>query len=76
MHLKSKRVYTINLDPAVKIIPYKPFIDIRETYEYKKVMKEFKLGPNGAILTALNLYTSQPERIVDKIQAKMNENDE
>lgn len=31
-------------------------------------MKEYKLGPNGAILTALNLYLSQPEIIVNKIQ--------
>lgn len=35
-------------------------------------MKEYKLGPNGAILTALNLYLAQPENIVGKIQAKLN----
>ena len=57
----------MNLDPAVKIINYKPFLDIRETHHYKKVssyfiqvMDQFKLGPNGAILTALNLFTAQP----------------
>jgi hypothetical protein len=32
-----------------------------------QVMKEYKLGPNGAILTALNLYLSQPEIIVKKV---------
>lgn len=31
-------------------------------------MKEYKLGPNGAILTALNLYLSQPEIIVEKMK--------
>jgi len=31
-------------------------------------MKEYKLGPNGAILTALNLFTSQPEKIIHKIE--------
>lgn len=36
-------------------------------------MKEYKLGPNGAILTALNLYLAQPELIVNKIQAKLND---
>lgn len=35
-------------------------------------MNEYKLGPNGAILTALNLYTAQPEIIVNAIQAKRN----
>jgi hypothetical protein len=31
-------------------------------------MKEYKLGPNGAILTALNLYLSKPEVIVDRMK--------
>ena len=32
MHQQSSKVFSINLDPAVKIVPYKPFVDIRETY--------------------------------------------
>lgn len=32
-----KNVHCINLDPAVKSIPYLPFIDIRKTHDYKKV---------------------------------------
>lgn len=32
-------------------------------------MKDYQLGPNGAILTALNLFLSQPETIVDTIKA-------
>ena len=32
-----KNLYTINLDPAVRTVPYKPFLDIRDTHEYKKV---------------------------------------
>jgi GTPase SAR1 family protein len=34
-------------------------------------MKEYQLGPNGAILTALNLFLSQPEKIVDQMKAVM-----
>lgn len=37
-------------------------------------MKDYKLGPNGAILTALNLYLSQPEVIVDKMKQIINKN--
>lgn len=33
-------------------------------------MNEYKLGPNGAILTALNLYTAQPEHIIAAIAKK------
>lgn len=32
-------------------------------------MQEYKLGPNGAILTALNLFLSQPQLVVDQIKA-------
>jgi hypothetical protein len=34
-------------------------------------MNQYKLGPNGAILTALNLYTAQPEVIVNAIVKKV-----
>jgi GTPase SAR1 family protein len=34
-------------------------------------MKDHQLGPNGAILTALNLFTSQPEKIVARIEEVM-----
>ena len=36
-----------------------------------QVMKDHKLGPNGAILTALNLFLSHPETIIDKISQLM-----
>jgi hypothetical protein len=32
-------------------------------------MKDHQLGPNGAILTALNLFTAQPEKIINQIEA-------
>lgn len=34
-------------------------------------MKDHKLGPNGAILTALNLFTAQPEHIINGIEQVM-----
>jgi hypothetical protein len=34
-------------------------------------MQEYQLGPNGAILTALNLYTAQPERIISRMEEFM-----
>lgn len=37
-----------------------------------QIMSEYHLGPNGAILTALNLYTAQPERIVERIEQLSN----
>lgn len=51
--------YIINLDPAVCSSRYTPNIDIRDTIDYKKIMSEFSLGPNGAIITSLNLFATR-----------------
>jgi len=41
------RSYVINLDPAVLTVPHPANIDIRDTVNYKNVMKEYRLGPTG-----------------------------
>ena len=62
-YLKSKGeeelLYSLNLDPAVQFLPYVPDNDIRSKVNYKDVMKKYGLGPNGAIMTSLNLYAAQ-----------------
>ena len=57
------RGYVINLDPAVMSLPYGANIDIRDTVRYKEVMKEFNLGPNGGILTSLNLFSTKFDEV-------------
>lgn len=59
--------YTINLDPACKETPYLTNIDIRDTVNYKEVMKQYKLGPNGGIVTALNLFSTKFGKVIDLI---------
>lgn len=39
--------YIVNLDPACKEVPYPVNIDVRDTINYKQVMKQYNLGPNG-----------------------------
>jgi GPN-loop GTPase len=39
--------YLVNLDPACKEVPYPVNIDVRDTINYKQVMKQYNLGPNG-----------------------------
>lgn len=48
-------------------------IDIRDSVKYKAVMKEYKLGPNGAILTSLNIFAAQFDQVVKLIDEKSNE---
>jgi len=37
-------------------VPYAPNIDIRDSLNFKEVLKTYNLGPNGGILTSLNLF--------------------
>lgn len=42
--------------------------DIRDTVNYKEVMKQYQLGPNGGIVTALNLFSTKFGQVVDLVQ--------
>mgnify|MGYP000888558590 CR=1 FL=1 len=59
-----------NLDPAASFIPYVPEIDIRKKLNYKDVMKQYGLGPNGAIMTSLNLFSTSADEFADQIEKK------
>ena len=64
-HTQASRIrgYVLNLDPAVMTLPYGANIDIRDTVKYKEVMKQFNLGPNGGILTSLNLFATKFDEV-------------
>lgn len=62
--------FSLKLDPAVKNVPYPVNIDIRSSVNYKEVMKQYQLGPNGAIVTSLNLFATQMDRVVDMLSRR------
>lgn len=62
--------YVLNLDPAVTHVPFEPNIDIRDTVNYHEVMKEYNLGPNGGILTALNLFTTKFDQVLELVEKR------
>ncbi|OCB87814.1 hypothetical protein A7U60_g5138 [Sanghuangporus baumii] len=62
--------YVLNLDPAVTSTPFDANIDIRDTVNYKEVMKQYNLGPNGGILTALNLFTTKFDQVLGLIEKR------
>lgn len=47
-------IRTVNLDPGVLDTGYKADFDIRSAFTIEKIMRETGLGPNGAILEAMN----------------------
>jgi len=62
--------YYINLDPGVTEVPFGCRVDIRDSVNYREVMKQYRLGPNGAILTALNLFATKIHQVVSLLEAK------
>lgn len=72
---KEKENYLINLDPAVFDCIYEPNLDIRDTIKYKQVMESYNLGPNGAIITSLNLFSTNIHKVVELLESKKTDED-
>ena len=70
LHSRKKPPYVINLDPACKEVAYPVNIDIRDTINYKEVMKQYSLGPNGGIVTSLNLFATKFDQVMKLIQKR------
>lgn len=70
LRMRKKNPYLMNLDPAVVHLPYGANIDIRDTVNYKEVMKQYNLGPNGAIVTSLNLFATRFDQVVSIVKKK------
>lgn len=73
---KPRAGYAINLDPAAKYIPFQSSIDIRDTVDYLEVMRQHKLGPNGAILTCLNLFATKFDQVMGILEKRAFGNEE
>lgn len=70
LHSKDTPPYVINLDPAVHTVPFDSNIDIRDSVNYKEVMKQYNLGPNGGILTSLNLFATKIDQILTLLEKR------
>lgn len=62
--------YVLNLDPAVRSVPFDSNIDIRDSVNYKEVMKQYNLGPNGGILTSLNLFSTKIDQVMEILEKR------
>ncbi|KAK7757169.1 hypothetical protein SLS62_000718 [Diatrype stigma] len=70
LHGQKDPPYVINLDPAVLNVPFESNIDIRDSVNYKEVMKQYNLGPNGGILTSLNLFATKVDQILGLVEKR------
>ena len=58
----------LNLDPGVETLPYTCDIDVRDHVDIVSIMKQYDLGPNGAMIMANDLIASK----IDDIQNQIN----
>jgi len=61
------RVGLINLDPAADYLPYKPDFDVRAYVNALDLMRSEGLGPNGAIVRAVELMALKSSEIIKNI---------
>jgi len=67
LKLKKQDVVVVNLDPGVLNLPYTPDVDIREYISIDKLMNNYALGPNGALIMAADLIATEIETIKNDI---------
>ena len=70
LHSKREPPYVINLDPAVRNVPFDSNIDIRDSLNYKEVMRKYNLGPNGGILTSLNIFATKIDQVMNILEKR------
>jgi GTPase SAR1 family protein len=68
LKMSKQDVSIVNLDPGVSVLPYSPDIDVRDYIDVGKLMEEYKLGPNGALIMAADLVADQVEKISKEIE--------
>lgn len=61
----------VNLDPGCKFTPYIPDFDVREFFTVEELMKEEGLGPNGAMVRAVELI----EPVLDDLLGMIDKGD-
>ena len=66
--MKEQDVVTVNLDPGAMALPYSPDVDIRNYFSIDGLMEKYGLGPNGALLMAVDLIAGEVHKIRDELE--------
>ena len=57
----------LNLDPGVETLPYACDVDVRDHVDIVLIMKQYELGPNGALIMANDLIATKIDAIRDEV---------
>lgn len=66
------KVSYVNLDPGVEFLPYTPTFDVRSMVTTAKLMRDMKLGPNGAMIMAAEIMEKNIDLIAKNITSSCN----
>jgi hypothetical protein len=66
-------VIKVNLDPAARRLPYTPDVDIRDYVDVDGIMNQLGLGPNGALIAAVDMVAGQIDKVKDEVEATKSE---
>ncbi len=58
----------LNLDPGVETLPYSCDVDVRDFVDIISLMKQYELGPNGALIMANDLIATKIDEIRSQIE--------
>lgn len=61
------KVSFINLDPGVEKTPYSPSFDIRIFFTVEDIMRRESLGPNGAMIRAMDILAERSMEFASRI---------
>ncbi|MCF2137259.1 MAG: ATP/GTP-binding protein [Candidatus Thorarchaeota archaeon] len=60
-------VAIVNLDPGVDSPPYTSDVDVREYVDYNDIISTFGLGPNGALVAAIDMAVNHAQEMREEI---------
>ncbi len=66
--LHSLDAITVNLDPGVRSVPYKPDVDIRDWISLTEIMESHDLGPNGAQIACADMIALNIGEIKEQVE--------
>jgi len=61
-------VAIVNLDPGVLWLPYAPDVDIRDYVNYERMIEDYKLGPNGALVACVDAAVNHVDEMKEELQ--------
>jgi len=68
MKRRGMKVAFLNLDPGCERLPFRPSFDLRRYFTLSGLMKEYGLGPNGAMVKASSLLERGAKGFAEEIR--------